>query len=65
MITRQEIIDIFEAIRDSSAKEYQWLSTDGEPTPAASERAYGVEIDVATDEMTVKYWNGGAWVDLA
>jgi len=62
MITRQQIIDIFTALRD---KEYYWLSTDAPPTPAVGARAFGAEVDVVTHELTTKYWTGAAWADLA
>ena len=111
MITRQQIIDIFNAIKDAvegaipaganaigsvdvdnfpvsqtvdgevtlgagtnaigsvdvdtAIQEYQWISTDGEPTPAAGDRVFGIEINAVTHAMTVKYWTGAAWEDLA
>ena len=48
-----------------SIGEYQWLSTDAAPTPAAGDRVFGVEINAATHVMTVKYWTGAVWEDLA
>jgi len=63
-ITRQQIIDIFESIRDNSIVEYLWLNTDAAPTPAATDRALGTEIDVVAHTKTEKYWNGTAWVNL-
>ena len=43
-----------------SIEERFWLSTDPDPVPV-SNRALGVVIDVATNEMTTKYWNGASW----
>ena len=50
---------------DTAIQEYQWLSTDLEPTPAAGDRVFGIEINAVTHAMTVKYWTGAAWEDLA
>lgn len=41
--------------------EYQWLSTDTPPVLGATDRAFGVEMDTATHEMTIYYWTGSAW----
>ena len=43
-----------------SIEERLWLSTDPDPVPV-SNRALGVVVDVATNEMTTKYWNGASW----
>jgi hypothetical protein len=48
-----------------SIPEYGWLSTDDEPTPLEPTKfAMGVEINTTTHEMTTKYWNGTAWVEV-
>ena len=58
------IADLIEQIANSgvtltgssvSIEERFWLSTDPDPVPV-SNRALGVVIDVATNEMTTKYW---------
>lgn len=41
--------------------EYQWLSTDTPPDLGATDRAFGVEMDTTTHEMTIYYWTGSAW----
>ena len=48
-----------------SIPEYQWLSTDAAPTPAAGDRAFGVEVNATTHAITVKYWTGAAWQEVA
>jgi len=46
-----------------SIEERLWLSTDPDPVPV-SNRALGVVIDVATNEMTTKYWDGTSWEEV-
>lgn len=46
-----------------SIEERLWLSTDPDPVPV-SNRALGVVIDVATNEMTTKYWDGASWEEV-
>lgn len=41
--------------------EYQWLSTDTPPELGATDRAFGVEMNTTTHEMTIYYWTGSAW----
>lgn len=41
--------------------EYLWLSTDTPPVLGATDRAFGVEMDTTTHEMTIYYWTGSAW----
>ncbi len=41
--------------------EYQWLSTDTPPVLGATDRAFGVEMDTTTHEMTIYYWTGSDW----
>lgn len=45
--------------------EYQWLDTDTPPVLGAEDRAFGVEINTTTHEMTIKYWTGSAWQEVA
>ena len=48
-----------------SIPEYGWLSTDDEPTPDdPTKMAFGIVIDVSTDTMSTKYWNGSLWKEL-
>lgn len=48
-----------------SIPEYGWLSTDDEPTPDdPTKMAFGIVIDVSTDTMSIKYWNGSLWKEL-
>lgn len=48
-----------------SIPEYGWLSTDDEPTPDdPTKMALGIVIDVLTDTMSTKYWNGSLWKEL-
>lgn len=48
-----------------SIPEYGWLSTDDEPTPDdPTKMAFGIVIDVSTDTMSTKYWNGSLWREL-
>jgi len=41
--------------------EYQWLSTDTPPVLGATDRAFGVEMNTTTHEMTIYYWTGSDW----
>ncbi len=49
-----------------SIPEYMWLDGDAEPDPGDDgfTRAMGVEIDPATHEMTVKYYDGTDWQEV-
>lgn len=48
-----------------SIPEYQWLSTDTPPALGAGDRAFGMEINAVTHAITVKYWTGAAWQEVA
>lgn len=50
---------------EGSIPEYQWLSTDTPPALGLTDRAFGVEINTTTHTMTVKYWTGSAWQEVA
>ncbi len=49
-----------------SIPEYMWLDA-AEPDPGDDgfTLAMGVQIDTATHEMTVKYYNGTSWEEVA
>ncbi len=50
-----------------SIPEYLWLTGDAEPAPGDDgfTRAMGAEIDPASHEITIKYWTGTAWQEVA
>ncbi len=48
-----------------SIPEYQWLSSEAAPVLAADDRAFGMEINAVTHAITVKYWTGAAWQEVA
>lgn len=48
-----------------SIPEYQWLDTDTPPVLDENERAFGIKINTTTHTMTVNYWTGSAWQEVA